>query len=183
MRKKIFTSFLVVLVMSMFIAVAFQPTEATTYKFTATNGIVNLNGFGHFYRVTFQSTGATGQQDTLLINLPVTPPQRIVPPDTMLYTVNVYTADSAVIGVRYQQCSDNTTWQSWTIGTDSTSWYPGAYDAGTTIALHSFNISAPQYYGCQPYARIMIVGYKSGGRALYGWVGKIKVDIVPVHQN
>jgi hypothetical protein len=184
MRKKIFKSVFLALTLVLALTILADSALAVKWTFTAVNNIVTLNGYGKYYRVTWQAPGTTAlQKDTVIINLPVSLPQTITGTDTTLFQVNVTTSDSAVIGVRYQVSSDNTTWKSYTIGTDSTTWYPGAYDADVTKAMNTFVISSPQYGGPQPYKRIMIVGYNPSSRTLYGWVAKLKVDIIPFKQN
>jgi hypothetical protein len=182
MRKKVFITMVGALAVLLAALIVSGTLSATTYTFTyGTSKLVTVPN-GYLYRFQWQGTGVK-QTDTLIINLPPTQPQKAISPDTTLYYVNVFTSDSAVIGVRYSISSDNTTWKSYTIGTDSTTWYPGAYDAGTTIAMNTFVISTGQYGGVQPYTRLKIVNVNPYSRTLYGWVGKIKVDVIPVHQQ
>ena len=185
MRKHIFKSVIAMLVVALLVAIGVDTSGAHQYTYTAGTAYkVTLPNGSFLYRFQFQGNG-THQQDTLIINLPATKYQDMFKSasDTSIFLVNVYTSDSAVVGMRYQISSDGTTYKSFTVGTDSTSYACSTYDAGTTITLNSVLITGPQYTSPQPYNRLMVVGVKHASRAAYGWVGIIKVDVIPLHQE
>lgn len=181
MRKNTIKLVLGVMLLAV-LMLAFAPTSAVAQTYTKTYGSgnrVEVSGFGYLYR--FNQTFST-MNDTVNINLPKITPGDIKGADTTLYRVNIFTSDTIYISVRYQISSDNVNWQSYTIGTDSTTWAWGAAVAPVRT-MNTFVISAPQYGGAQPYTRLKVFGYPPTGGRHTGYTGKLQVDLIPLRQK
>ena len=95
---------------------------------------------------------------------------------TNLAVLNFYgqtvNGDSFSVCVRWQASSDNTTWASYTIGTDSTTWHTTA--TSPSWGLSPSVVTVASNGGFQPYNRLMIFG--KTGYNLAG--GKFRIDLL-----
>jgi len=124
--------------------------NATQYTLTATQ--LKVGGVAYMrYSHTFAAT-----TDTIIIPFRWSANARGSNPvgQVVIGTVSA-NGDSVDISVRYQQSTDNTNWQSFTLGTDSTTWV-SAVTTGYTITTSE--IDQTTHGGWFPYSRLYIIG-------------------------
>jgi hypothetical protein len=129
------------------------------------NYSVTQVGGWRFY--SWSSSSMTAATDTVLFTgsagyIPLSPPKSAN--DTVVGFLGIYTGssdatasgDSVYVNVRLEVSSDGSTWKSYTIGTDSTSWL-------TTVGASSFTycpviVTRANLSGYHPYGRIRVIG-------------------------
>jgi hypothetical protein len=176
--KAIFAAIILILGITLLSGVA----TGTEYTKSYSGAKVTLtNNYGYAYRFTHTFVAAT---DTIICTLPQ-PPRLVDPEDSLLYMLNVGVSsangDSTDIGVRFQVSSDNSSWTSITIGTDSTTW--ATTETGTSYKVTSVLLGWSATSGTlgvanQPYHRLKIVGITGNNIAT-----KLRVDLVPIKQQ
>lgn len=148
---------------------------ATTTR-TASSGKVD-----DFAWVKFNAVNIAGT-DTAIFVMPSPPdfPQKSTLYDTSFQvTISTQSAngDSVDVGVRFQSSFDGVSWETFTIGTDSTSWVSTTTTTWDLNATQFLGYAA--YGGRKPYNRFMVVGItgNAAGTAGDGFTA-VKIDAV-----
>lgn len=165
----------IVLVLAV-VAILAVSLGTTTFTLTSAQNMSRA-GWGNWSRFTYTWAAAT---DTVII--PVQVYRSGVKSVTTPNVLNIYTqsnitgttSDSVSLCVRYEVSSDNVNWQSYTLGTDSTTWATRLKSTSypETKKLTVVPLAVATYGGYQPYCRLKVFG-----KPYYNKIGtKIWVD-------
>ena len=129
----------------------FATTDATNYTPTGTRVTV-----GGVSCMQYSHTFVNGNTDVVLIPFRWSTSVRGSNPVGQIFvgTCSV-NGDSVDIAVRYTVSPDNTSWQTFVIGTDSTTW---ATAVTTGYAVSAIEIDQATHGGWFPYSRVAIYG-------------------------
>jgi hypothetical protein len=151
--------------------------DATTYKPGVSRQQYNGISWGS-YSYTWAAAG-----DTMISNITISPN---VVHDVTIGTVIIRTqiaantAANPALAARWEHSIDGVSWQSFTLGTDSTTWACSTWDSsgnvshyGETWHVAAVPITQATHYGWWPYNRVKLYGTSSNTLGV-----KAKVDFI-----